>query len=125
MSGDSFETFWRTLIYNRTGDNLGEETKPDATVGYSFAYWYMLSKLYLTRRWEQDPGVFYLHRRVLQNLVAPFGRIFDLTYGSRSFVVKEKGRIGWAPRTVGPGNAVFMGAWMVRFGEPMEWSRDS
>jgi hypothetical protein len=100
--------FWRTLIYNRTGDNLGEETKPDTTVGYSFEYWCMLSKLYLTWKWEQDPGVFYLHRCVLQNLMAPFVRIFDLTYGSQSFVVTEKGRIGWAPRTVGPGDAVVM-----------------
>ncbi|KAK3936849.1 heterokaryon incompatibility protein-domain-containing protein [Diplogelasinospora grovesii] len=28
-SGDLFETFWRTLIYNRTGDDLREESRPE------------------------------------------------------------------------------------------------
>lgn len=68
----------------------------------------MLSKLYLTRRWEQDHDAFYLHRRMLQELMLPFVHIFDLTYGNRSFFVTEGGRIGWAPGIPSPGDAVAM-----------------
>jgi len=107
-SGDLFEAFWRTLIYNRTGDDLREKSRPESVIGCSFAYWYMLSKLYFTRKWEKNPYLFDLHLRVLQKLMVPFGRIFDLTYGSRSFFVTESGRIGWAPRTADPGDVVAM-----------------
>lgn len=108
MSGDLFETFWRTLIYNRTGDDLREESRPKSIVGYSFVCWYMLSKLYLTRKWEQDPDVFYLYSCVLGKLMILFGHIFNLTYGSQSFFVAESGRIGWALHAAGPRDAVAM-----------------
>ena len=108
MSGDTFETFWRTMVYNRTGDSLAEEVVPDSTVGYSFAYWYMSLKLYLTRRWEHDPELFYAQSELLQDLKEPFIGIFDTAYGYRSFFVTESGRIGWAPPAAEPGDAIAM-----------------
>jgi hypothetical protein len=103
-----FETFWRTMVYNRTGDSLAEEVVPDSTVGNSFAYWYMSLKLYLTRRWEHDPELFYLQSELLQDLKEPFVGIFDTAYGYRSFFVTEGGRIGWAPPAAEPGDAIAM-----------------
>ncbi|KAK4233453.1 hypothetical protein C8A03DRAFT_19481, partial [Achaetomium macrosporum] len=85
-AGDSFESFWRTLIYNRAGDDLREESQPESTIGYLFAYWYLGCKLYLTRKWEQDPNSFTLHLNVLRKLVAPFGRMFHMCSGSRFFL---------------------------------------
>lgn len=108
MSGGMFEAFWRTMIYNRAGNSFVEEVVPDVVVGYAFAYWYMSWKLYLTRKWEQDPGLFYSQMGVLQELQGPFGDIFALTYGHRSFFVTESGRIGWAPPAAEPGDVIAM-----------------
>lgn len=108
MSGDMFETFWRTMVYNRTGDSFVEEVVPDNTVGNSFAYWYMLFKLYLARKWEQDIELFYSHVELLQGLKDPFISVFDHAYGYRSFIVTECGRIGWAPPAARPGDDIAM-----------------
>jgi hypothetical protein len=110
-SGRTFEAFWRTLVYNR--DNRGDlrdERPSKSMVGCAFAYWYMLNKLYLTRKWEnEDPANFSLHCHVLQKLAAPFSLLLDMCYGnSRSFLLTESGRIGWAPHTASPGDAIGM-----------------
>lgn len=108
MSGDMFDAFWRTMIYNRTGDNFTEEVVPDSTVGYSFGYWYMYWKLHLTRRWEHNIELFYSQREVLQGLMTPFTSVFDEVYGCRSFMVTDSGRLGWAPPAAEPGDVIAM-----------------
>lgn len=108
MSGDMFETFWRAMVYNRTGDSFAEEVVPDSTIGTSFGYWYMFWKLYQTRRWEHDPDLFFSQLELLQGLKDPFVSVFDQAYGSRSFFVTEGGRIGWAPPTARPGDVIAM-----------------
>lgn len=111
MSGETFETFWRTMVYNRTGHSFVEEVVPDKTIGNSFGYWYMFWKLFLTRRWEQDPDLFFSQLELLQGFKDPFVSVFDQAYGYRSFFVTEGGRIGWAPPAARPGDviAVFQG----------------
>lgn len=108
MSGDIFEIFWRTMVYNRTGDSFAEEVVPDSTIGNSFGYWYMFWKLYQTRRWEQDPNLFFSQLELLQGLKDPFISVFDQADGHRSFFVTEGGRIGWAPPAARPGDAIAM-----------------
>ncbi|KAG6363981.1 hypothetical protein INS49_009084 [Diaporthe citri] len=108
MSGDKFETFWRTMVYNRTGDSFVEEVIPDSTIGISFGYWYMFWRLYQTRRWEQDADLFFAQLDLLQGLKDPFISIFDQAYGYRSFFVTEGDRIGWAPPAARPGDAIAM-----------------
>lgn len=108
MSGDMFEPFWRTMIYNRIGDSFVEEVVPDSTVGHSFAYWYMSWKLYLTRKWEQHPELFRSQMEVLEALPGPFADTFSDTFGHRSFFVTESGRIGWAPPAAQPGDLIAM-----------------
>lgn len=108
MSGDTFGAFWRTMTYNRTGDSFAEEVVPDSAVGNSFGYWYMFWKLYLTRRWEHDPDLFFAQLQLLQELKDPFVSVFDQTYGYRHFFVTEGGRIGWAPPAARPGDVVAM-----------------
>lgn len=108
MSGDMLETFWRTMVYNRTGDSFVEEVIPDSTIGTSFGYWYMSWKLCLTRRWEQDTDLFFSQLKLLQELQDPFISVFDRAYGYRSFFVTEGGRIGWATPAARPGDAIAM-----------------
>ncbi|OAL54636.1 HET-domain-containing protein [Pyrenochaeta sp. DS3sAY3a] len=105
ISSDSFEHFWRTLIYNRVEDPR-EEHEPQHWVGISFGYWYMTSKLYLTRRWEENPDLFLLHLKILNQLMKPFAIEFASKYGGRSFFVSESGRMGWAPISTSPGDTV-------------------
>lgn len=106
MSGNKFEIFWRAMVYNRTGDSFVDEVVPDSIIGNSFGYWYMFWKLYLTRRWEKDPSLFFSQLELLQELKDPFISVFDQAVGSRSFFVTEGGRIGWVPPAARPGDAI-------------------
>jgi hypothetical protein len=65
VSGDSFEDFWHTLCYNRTGSDLRQEERPKEGVIVSFGYWSLMSKLFLTRRWEKDIFLFVMQYRAL------------------------------------------------------------
>jgi hypothetical protein len=109
-SSDSFENFWRTLIYNRVGDPRKEQ-QPPQWVGLSFGYCYMMGKLYSTRRWEENQGLFLYHLSVLKPLVNPFEVAFDVLQENQSFFVSESGRMGWAPISTSPGDivAIFQG----------------
>lgn len=93
ISGDMFQAFWRTLVYNRVGDSFAEEVRPDSAVGFSFACWYMFWKLYLTRKREAETKMFRLHLWVLQELMDPFVSIFIPAHGHRSFFVTDSGRM--------------------------------
>lgn len=104
-SGDSFDAFWRALIYDWANDDPNVEQSAPKWIGISFGYYYLFLKLGLTRGWEKTPNSFDLHVSALSGLMLPFAKAFERMLG-RSFFVSESGRMGWAPLATCPGDSI-------------------
>ncbi|KAH8892923.1 HET-domain-containing protein [Thozetella sp. PMI_491] len=94
MSGDLFDSFWRTLVYD-IGPNDGY---PDPQIGFSFCYWYMLLKVLVTSHHQGLSFATLSYRvQVLVDLCKPFCAAASQCGSSRTFIVSNEGRLGWAP----------------------------
>jgi hypothetical protein len=113
MAGSSFDTFWRTLVYNRgTSYNYdAPNRRPGAGLALSFGYWYLFKKFQMMKRFEDGPLKWVCHTKILEKLAAPFEEAEARVREARKFFVSPLGRIGWVPfRTkVGDQICVFFG----------------
>jgi hypothetical protein len=108
MDGSSFDAFWRTLVYNcepRFNYNSPNQ-RPKAWLAISFGYWYLLKKLYMTKRWQDNPVNRALHFSILEMLAAPFEEAEGRVRDARNFFVSQQGRIGWVPFRTQAGDRV-------------------
>ena len=99
MAGSSFDTFWRTLIYNcqpRFNYDLPNQ-RSEPWLATHFGYWYLLKKFHMTRRWQDNVVTYAFHSKFLQELAAPFEEAEGRVRHARKFFVSEQGRIGWIP----------------------------
>ncbi|CZR57833.1 uncharacterized protein PAC_07722 [Phialocephala subalpina] len=124
MSGsqESFDAFWRTLIYNR-GPQFNPQSpnqKPLSWLGISFGYWYMWKKLMMKRLWKQNILQDAIFSQILGTLAGAFDKAEGRVRDARRFFVSENGRFGWVPlRTeVGDRLCVFRGMRMPAIMRP-------
>jgi hypothetical protein len=101
MSGsrDSFDAFWRTLVYNREPqfNYQSPNQKPADWLGISFGYWYLGKKLSMKRLWQQNIFQHALFFQLLKTLADPFDKAEGRVRDGRRFFVSENGRFGWVP----------------------------
>ncbi|KAH8587764.1 heterokaryon incompatibility protein-domain-containing protein [Bisporella sp. PMI_857] len=115
MSGsqESFDAFWRTLVYNREPqfNYQSPNQKPADWLGISFGYWYLWKKLMMKRLWQQKFLQEAIFSEALRKLAGPFDKAESRVRHGRHFFVSENGRFGWVPlRTkVGDRVCVFRG----------------
>ncbi|KAH7079379.1 hypothetical protein BKA63DRAFT_265764 [Paraphoma chrysanthemicola] len=113
MDGPSFDTFWRTLVYNRGPRfNQSSPNQPaDGALAVAFGYWYLEKKYHMAGRWKDDARAWVICDRLLQTLAEPFAESEGRVRHARKFFVSRYGRIGWVPfRTrVGDRVCVFRG----------------
>lgn len=99
IDSSSFDTFWRTLVYNR-GPRFDESfpNRPaDESLAVSFGYWYLWKKLQMARRWKDDLFTWVLHSEILKKLAEPFEEAENRVQYARNFFVSQHRRIGWVP----------------------------
>lgn len=116
MDGQSFNAFWRTLLYNRGPrfDYKSPNRKADNHLGVAFGYWYLWKKFQMAKPWRRNALAWAIGDKVLRTLAKPFEEAEDRVQYARKFFVSCSGRIGWVPfRTrVGDRISVFRGVRM-------------
>jgi len=99
MDGQSFDAFWRTLVYNR-GPRF-DDSSPNQCAGKelaaAFGYWYLQKKLQMARRGQNGSANWKLFARILQKMAEPFEEAEGRVRDARNFFVSRCGRIGWVP----------------------------
>ncbi|KAF2753835.1 HET-domain-containing protein [Pseudovirgaria hyperparasitica] len=106
-AGDSFDAFWRTLIYNR-GPRYSSKPndKPvSPEVATIFLWWTMLRKWMVktqNTRSLRDIAVY----KMLSDLSRPFEVIENVMRDARNFFVSRHGRIGWVPFRAQQGDSI-------------------
>jgi len=108
MDGFLFDSFWRTLVYNREPcfNYSSPNQQPSNGLAISFGYWYLLKKLQMTRRWHDDILKYAFHSTILGKLAAPFEEAEGRVRDARNFFVSQQGRIGWVPFRTQAGDRV-------------------
>ena len=116
MVGQSFDTFWRTLVYNRGRrfDYDFPNRKAGGHLGVAFGYWYLWKKFHMAKPWRSNVLAWVSGERILKKMAEPFEEAEDRVQYARNFFVSRSGRIGWVPfRTrVGDRVCVFRGVRM-------------
>lgn len=116
MDGQSFCTFWRTLVYNRGQrfDYGSLNKKASNHLGVAFGYWYLWKKFQMAKPWRSDVLAWISGDGILKKLAEPFEEAEGRVQYARNFFVSRYGRIGWVPfRTrVGDRICVFRGVRM-------------
>jgi hypothetical protein len=108
MDGQSFDIFWRTLVYNRGPrfDYNSPNQRADDALGVAFGYWYLWKKFAMARRWQDNFTTWAIHNRLLKTLAEPFEEAEGRVQHARSFFVSRLGRIGWVPFRTRTGDRV-------------------
>jgi hypothetical protein len=99
LDGSFFDSFWRTLVYNRGPCfkyNFPNQ-QPSSQLATSFGYWYLFKKFQMTKRWHDDLLWDAVHYEILRKLAAPFEEAEGRVRNARNFFVSQQGRIGWVP----------------------------
>ncbi|KAH8680727.1 heterokaryon incompatibility protein-domain-containing protein [Xylariales sp. PMI_506] len=101
MSGspESFDAFWRALVYDREPhfNYKSPNQKPADRIGISFGYWYLRKKLMMKRLWQKNFLQHLIYDAVLKALGEPFATAEGRVADARRFFVTGNGRFGWAP----------------------------
>jgi hypothetical protein len=99
MDGSSFDTFWRTLVYNRGPrfDHSSPNQRAADSLGISFGYWYLRKKHQMVGCQKESLLAWLFHQRLLKKLSGPFEEAEGRVRYARSFFVSRLGRIGWVP----------------------------
>ncbi|KAF2758095.1 hypothetical protein EJ05DRAFT_500613 [Pseudovirgaria hyperparasitica] len=100
MDDSSFESFWRTLVYNRDSTfDPDDPCKPaDNSLGVSFGYWFLLKKLFMTGLQHTNEIIlWYMGYCILTRGAAPFELAESKVRDARDFFVSSARRIGWVP----------------------------
>jgi hypothetical protein len=113
MDGQSFDAFWRILLYNRGTrfDYRSPNKQADKGLAVAFGYWYLWKKLQMARRWRDNRLDWVFHNELLRVLAEPFEEAEGRVRCARNFFVSQCGRAGWVPfRTrIGDQICVFQG----------------
>lgn len=99
MDGQSFDAFWRNLLYNRGPrfDYKSPNKKAGNYLGVRFGYWYLWKKYHMAKPWRSNVLAWAIGHKVLKKLAEPFEEAESRVQYARNFFVSHHGRIGWVP----------------------------